>query len=134
MSWDLPVRVKRLTLPGYHYHDIDLTHMHMVVAVVGKDEIVGVAAWFEAEKNQSPQARHALLLHGLYVHPDYHRQGIGQQLFRAFEDEALAMGVDGLLVKAQEKASPFFLRQGMQKLKVENPQQQYHNRYWKWLR
>jgi hypothetical protein len=45
MTWPLPDRVKRLSLPSYRYHAHDLQHLQVVVAEDGQRDIVGVAAW-----------------------------------------------------------------------------------------
>jgi len=130
MGWDLPERVKRLSLPSYHYNEFDLQHLHMLIAEMN-NTIVAVAAWEQAADKDTPQGQTALLLHGLYVDPQWHRHGIGCRLFKAIEQASQAQGLDGLLVKAQKEAEPFFLAMGMQRLPVENIARDYANRFWK---
>ena len=53
-SWNLPERVKRLSLPLYHYHEHDLEFLELVVADVEAGGIVGVAAWETADPGDAP--------------------------------------------------------------------------------
>ena len=131
MTWDLPERVKRLSLPSYHYSSNDLDTLELIVAENSQQEITGVATWENAEPRDIPTGKSALLLHGIYVDPQYHRQGIGHELFKAAEQAALEKGLDGLLVKAQSDATGFFKAQGMEALSVHDETRDYSHRYWK---
>jgi predicted N-acetyltransferase YhbS len=131
MTWDIPERVKRLSLSSYRYTDIDFNHLDMVVAEDAQQNIVGIAAWEPASAKDLPKDKTALLLHGIYVDPAMQRHGVGQQLFRAAEKAAQKQVYDGLLVKAQRDANAFFIAMGMQQLEVEDPEKHYTNRYWK---
>ena len=133
MSWSLPERVRRLSLPLYRYTSVDLVHLEMVVAVSARTDIRGVAAWEAADATDTPGGYRALLLHGIHVDPLYHRQGAGSRLFMAAERAARAGQYDGLLVKAQHEATGFFLAQGMCRLQVSDPLRQYASRLWKSL-
>ena len=131
MTWDLPERVKRLSLASYRYTALDFQHLDMVVAEDGVQHILGVAAWEQAEAKDCPKGHSALLLHGIYVDPSHHRQGIGHQLYQKAELAAPQHGYDGLLVKAQKGAEAFFLAQGMQPLEAHDPKRDYAGRFWK---
>jgi predicted N-acetyltransferase YhbS len=130
MTWDLAERVKRLTLPTYKYNEMDLQHLEIVVAEQS-GTIVGVAAWEQANSIDAPKGKTALLLHGVYVDPEHHRQGIGSLLFSAAEQAVSKRRLDGLLVKAQKGSEPFYIAQGMRKLAVEDVKREFENRYWK---
>jgi GNAT superfamily N-acetyltransferase len=130
MSWNLPERVKRLSLPSYRYQPHDLGHLHLVVAEDAAHEIVGVAAWEEANPRDTPAGKRGLLLHGLYVDPANQHQGIGSRLLDAALAAAREGGYDGLLVKAQADANGFFAARGLMRLPVENPERDYPHRYW----
>ena len=130
MSWKLPERVKRLSLPLYRYDTMDFKALQIIVAHNGRN-IVGIAAWETADRNETPGNASALLLHGLYVDPAHQRKGIGQQLFRAAESAMHDQNFDGLIVKAQESADGFFLSQGMYRLDPGDPGRHYANRFWK---
>ena len=132
LGWDLPERVKRLSLPSYRYTAMDLKHLEIIIAEQD-GKIVALASWEPADKNDTPSQQSTLLLHGLYVHPSLQHQGLGTQLFNAIENIAKEKSFDGLLVKAQKDANEFFKKQAMQPLIVTNPDKDYENRYWKSL-
>lgn len=130
MSWDLPDRVKRLSLPVYRYDGHDFDAMGFMVAVDAGGPVVGVAAW-DPHPVTGPAGRvNGLLLHGLYVEPRWHRNGVGSRLFAALRDKAAELGRDGLLVRAQSGARGFFECMGMQALPAADDERDYANRYW----
>ncbi|MDH5324709.1 MAG: GNAT family N-acetyltransferase [Gammaproteobacteria bacterium] len=134
MSWNLPERVKRLSLSSYRYNDIDVQHLDMVVAEDEQKHVIGVAAWENADPKDTPDQKPALLLHGIYVSTRLQRKNIGTQLFHWAEVAAQKQHCDGLLVKAQKDAVAFFLAMGMKKLQQEDHRRQFANRFWKSLR
>ena len=134
MGWDLPPRVKRLSLESYRYRPEDLAHLDLIVAEVTDGPIAGVAALEPANPRDLPVGQHGLLLHGLYVDPDRQRQGIGQALLAQAMERVRRRHADGLLVKAQADANPFFASQGFSRLPVEDPARDYPHRWWKPLR
>jgi predicted N-acetyltransferase YhbS len=131
MTWTLPERVKRLSLPTYRYTALDFHYYKIVVAEDDKQNVIGISAWEQANTKDSPAGHTALLLHGIYVHPAYHHQGVGQELFKAAEQAVHRNHCDGLIVKAQENAIGFFISQGMIRLQTDDPQRHYANRFWK---
>jgi N-acetylglutamate synthase-like GNAT family acetyltransferase len=131
MTWQLPERVKRLSLPSYHYTTMDQAHLDIVVAEDSARNIVGVAAWEPAQPNDIPEDQTALLLHGIYVWPTQQHHGLGTLLFNAAAQAARQHGYTSLLVKAQTDAIPFFAALGMQPLLVKNATRDYPNRMWK---
>lgn len=133
MSWRLPERVKRLSLPSYRYDAQDYEHLDMVVAETEEHQIIGVAAWQPADDRDTPGNQRALLLHGIYIEPSFQHRGIGQQLFHCAENAVRRHGYQGLLVKAQQDANDFFIAQDMNRLESEDPARQYANRFWKKL-
>ena len=130
MNWNLPERIKRLALPVYRYTPTDYEHLEIIVAERDDKGIVGVAACEIAEAAEVP-GKSALLLHGLYVRPDFQHEGIGSQLFETVEALVPEHGCDGLLVKAQTDAVGFFEVQGMQQLESIKPDSDYALRFWK---
>jgi len=129
MTWDLPERVKRLSLSSYLYDTFDMQHQRFTVAIAA-GQIVGVAAVEEAATQDCPAGGSGLLLHGLYVHPDWMRRGIGSRLLTAVRVAAGEQGYAGVLVKAQSQASGFFRSQGLQALPVEDRARHYAQRFW----
>ncbi|MGF1612593.1 MAG: GNAT family N-acetyltransferase [Gammaproteobacteria bacterium] len=131
MTWRVSDRVKRLALPSYRYSGLDLTYLQLVVAENAARRLTGAAAWERAADKDAPPGRSALLLHGIYVDPAYHRCGIGRELLSAAEQAVHRHRHDGLLVKAQQDASGFFVAQGMIPLPASDPLHQYDRRFWK---
>lgn len=129
MSWGIPDRVKRLSLPVYSYSLEDLQHLSMYV---GQDEtgIVGVTACEPAHDSETPVGKMGVLLHGIYVRPDRHRQGVGKMLLREACHHALGCSADGLLVKAHSEACGFFSAQGLRMLPVIDSDRDYPYRFW----
>ena len=132
-TWDLPERVKRLSLASYRYNEYDLAHADIVVAEDTRGDLLGVAVWEPADASDTPKAATALLLHGLYVEPSVHHEGIGTRLLDAAEQAARTRGFDGLLVKAQRTAEGFFIARGLRPLLPEAPDRNYPHRLWKLL-
>jgi predicted N-acetyltransferase YhbS len=130
MTWDLPDRVKRLSLPSYRYTELDLQYFDIVVATEN-GHIVGVAAWEPAKPADAPKGHTAMLLHGVYVNPAHHRKGIGRRLFAAAEEAVAHKQLDGLVVKAQKGSEPFYTALGMRKLAADEKRREFENRYWK---
>ncbi len=129
--WNLPERVKRLSLPLYQYHRHDLDFLELIVAEDNQGHIVGVAGFERADPKETPPDRTALLLHGIYVASHRQHGGIGTRLFRAVEQAARARGFDGVLVKAQSGAEGFFRALGLITLPVRDEQRDYPYRFWK---
>jgi predicted N-acetyltransferase YhbS len=130
MRWNLPERVKRLSIPSYFYNEQDLQHLEIVVAKQD-NAIIAVASWEPAENKDTPDNQTGLLLHGLYVHPDKQNHGIGKKLLNAAENAARNKGLNGLLVKAQADAVDYFIKQGMHEIRIQNTSRDYAHRLWK---
>jgi GNAT superfamily N-acetyltransferase len=133
-TWQLPDRVKRLSLPGYRYDANDLEHLRLVGAVVEANAIVGVVSWEPASASDTPNGVRGLLLHGVYVVPTLHRTGIGSRLLNAAIEVARQGGFAGLLVKANRDAHGFFSAKGLQQLSVVDTGRDYPYRFWRDLR
>ncbi|MFT4606391.1 MAG: N-acetylglutamate synthase-like GNAT family acetyltransferase [Gammaproteobacteria bacterium] len=130
-TWQLPERVKRMSLPLYRYQEEDLMHMQFLIAEIADVGIVGLASLEETDTTEMPNNQRTMLLHGLYVDPFYHRQGIATKLVESVELSASKCGVNGLLVKAQADSAPFFIKKGFTKLPVKDYSRDYDYRYWK---
>jgi predicted N-acetyltransferase YhbS len=130
MTWNLPERVKRLTLPSYRYSAHDLEHLHVVLVEDAGNAVLGVAAWELASARDLPAGKTGLLLHGLYVDPAQQRAGVGSRLLEAAILAAGEQGFDGLLVKARPEAEGFFLARGLTPLPVTDAERDYPHRFW----
>jgi len=56
------------------------------------------------------------LLHGLYISPDCQGRGYGRDLMAAVLCEAMTLGAEGLVIKAERPSIGFFERCGLQPL------------------
>lgn len=54
-------------------------------------------------------------LRSLFVHKDYHQQGVGRKLVEYFEGESARLGVSVIRVASSLYAIPFYLRMGYKK-------------------
>jgi GNAT superfamily N-acetyltransferase len=130
MDWNLPERVKRLSLDSYRYREHDLDHLELFLAQDDDGIPLGVAAWEPAEACDLPAGASGLLLHGLYVDRQQQRQGTGGALVRYLLAQLRARGIDGLLVKAQVDAVGFFQKAGFAHRTVVDERRDYPHRYW----
>jgi GNAT superfamily N-acetyltransferase len=132
MSWRLPDRVKQLALPSYRYSDLDMQHMEILAAVGPNKAIIGLAACESSDDGaQHARGAPAILLHGIYVLPEYQRHGIGSHLLGMVEETARSAGLCGILVKAQTDAVGFFRAKGYSQLAKDEGHTDFPNRYWK---
>lgn len=129
-DWDLPERVKRLSLPSYTYDQHDLSVMGMVVAEDLEGEICGVAAWEASRAKDVPRGKSGFLLHGLYVEPKSQSRGVGAALLDAVISAAKAENLDGVLIKAQPAAVSFFQMHGGEKVSNREQGQAYAHLIW----
>ena len=104
-TWQLADRVKRISLPLYRYQEGDLRDMQLVVADSGEDEILGVAALEQAYATDLFEGLQTSVLHGIYVAPNLHRNGVGSRLLEKIEKMARSSGTEVLLVMARPEAS-----------------------------
>jgi predicted N-acetyltransferase YhbS len=130
MTWNLPERVKRLSLANYRYQSHDHDYLHIVAATEPSFGIVGVTAWEDASHRDLPSGKSGLLLHGLYVDPSKWHRGIGSRLLAHAMEAVREENRDGLLVKSQADAAGFFAGQGMHLLPVTDAARDYPRRYW----
>ena len=128
-SWTTTERVKRLALPIYRYQQEDLDHMWLLVAKSQEGNLAGVAALEEADKQDLPQQDNGILLHGIYVKPQFMGRGVGGELLEASAGIARSLGYRGLLVKAVRQSTGFFERYGLQAIRATSSSD-YPHRYW----
>lgn len=119
MSWPLPAKLKRRALPDFHYHTIDLDVAMLLIAIGSRSHVLGVVACEPARLTDNPQERNALLLDGLFIHPDYRDHGIAGHLLDEARALARRQGRDGLLVKVRAEVEDFFRDQGLTPLPHE---------------
>lgn len=113
MQWDLPERVKRLSLPSFHYDVLDLQHMDIQIVRNSQQAIVGVIA------TETTDLLDTILLHGVFVSTKVQRKGVGKFLLKTVEQQLLSLKVKNLLVKPQKGALNFFHKMGFESIKSE---------------
>ncbi len=134
MTWDLPERVKRLSLPSYIYDIQDLQHYQIAVACID-NRIIGVISMDSHYKYEFENTQHeVMLIHGLYIHPAQQHIGIGTRLFQHTEYIAQQQSTKRLLLRAHKHAIGFFTAMGMTKIPVSDHSRDYEQRYWKLLK
>lgn len=132
-TWRLTDRVKRISLPLYRYHEIDLQEMQIVVAHSGGDEIRGIAALEQADAGKMFDGLPTAVLHGIYVAPNLHRNGVGSRLLEKIETLVRSGGIAVLLVKARPEALSFFNARGFGKLTTGDDREDYPHQFHKIL-
>lgn len=131
MRWNIPERVKRLSLGMYRYNAVDLEHFEIMVAVTLAGELSGVAALESQAPCTLPGGKRGLLLHGLYVATHYQNQLVGSRLVATSLEAARENALDGLLVKAHSGATGYFMSRGFIKLPDESSGRNYPHLWWK---
>jgi N-acetylglutamate synthase-like GNAT family acetyltransferase len=132
-TWSLADRVKRISLPLYRYHEDDLRDMQLVVAHSSDDEIFGIAALEQAYANDLFDGLQASVLHGIYVAPNLHRNGVGSALLEKIENMASSNHTEVLLVKARPEAISFFSSHGYGRLPTRDRRRDYPYQLYKRL-
>lgn len=120
MQWDLPDRVKRLSLSSFHYDVHDLQHMDIYVAKDDEQTIIGVIA---CEMTDLPSE---ILLHGIFVRPNDQRKGVGKLLLETVEQNLPSSMIRTIVVKPQKGAQSFFRALGFERVKSHG-KNQYEN-------
>ena len=132
-TWSLADRVKRISLPLYRYHEDDLRDMQLVVAHSSDDEIFGIAALEQAYATDLFGGLEASVLHGIYVAPNLHRNGVGSALLEKIENMARSNDTEVLLVKARPEAMSFFSSHGFGTLPTRDHLRDYPYQLYKRL-
>ncbi len=130
-GWDLPDRVKRLSMNSYLYQADDIDFLVLYVSEDDNKIINGVIALQYDLSVNLPGKRRGLLIHGLYVSPDSRNQGVGRALTEVAMQRAREQGFEGVWVKAQADANAYFEHNDFEKLPVIDPQRDYPHRWWK---
>jgi GNAT superfamily N-acetyltransferase len=131
-SWQVSERVKRLSLPLYHYTMEDLADYQVDVALNSSGIICALTAWGPCDPSDLEELPGSALLHGIFVHPNAQGRGLGRQLFTRASAAMRAAGYHCVLVKASKDAVPFFLTLGLTQLPSAG--HRYPYRFWYSLR
>ena len=124
MGWDIPERVKRLSLSSLSYSADDFNYYQIMI--LEHDHVpTGVLTLDHDTYRQDKTS----LIHGIYVAAGKQKKGIGNRLLAEAEMLARQQQSCNIMVKAQKDAAGFFEACGMQKLAIENEQQDFSSRY-----
>ena len=109
-TWGLSQRVNRLAERSLTYTTFDLAFMR---AALGENKagIEIAATLWEPEKSGSGN-HSSVLLHGIYVLPEYQRCGVGANMVEHVANIVKKDGFDGITVKAWRDAEEFFMKLG----------------------
>ena len=130
MTWNIPERVKRLSLSSYYYNAVDLNHFRLFVAYDQTNAIIGVAALEPIKASAQSNTEDALLLHGIFVEPSVQGQGVGRLLVRKCVEIAAREKRKGLLVKAQPDAIGFFKTLRFKAIQSTDSKRDYPHQLW----
>ena len=122
-TWQLVPRLARLVAVTHQYESSDFLTMNFYFLCLPDLTEVGIMA-LEPQPDD-----HNLLLHGLYILPDYQNQGLGRQALNLAKEHVVSGGFRGLLVKAHASARNFFAQQTLTLLPIKNPERDYPHRY-----
>ena len=128
-TWNLPERVRRLAKPSLTYTESDLDFM---LAALGENEegnAIAAALW---EPEEGRLSRHSsILLHGLYVMPEYQRNGVGACMVEHVSKIARKAGFHGMTVKSWRDSEDFFLKLGFSDSAISGQERLYPRQLWK---
>lgn len=128
-SWEMKPRLRRLVSQTYQYDAGDFDTMRLFLLEEGEQAQAMLAVEdYPGDEVNLPDR--ILLLHGIYVRPERHGEGMGRQLLEATKTLARDGGFAGVLVKAHASASGFFQAMGMQELPVTDERRDYPHRFW----
>ena len=127
-AWNLSDRLYRLSVNAYRYSESDWLD-HQFYGLRDQNNTLLAILVFNDDASELPGDRSCLQIHGLYVHSEYRRQGLGQQLI----DHAMALAKskqrDALFVKAHESAVSFFTKHAFQHIPVVDEIRDYPHRF-----
>jgi GNAT superfamily N-acetyltransferase len=109
LSFVPPEEVGLFLGPFQHAHSMDLRHQKKIAAMIQSEMVfVGV----DREKVIGVLRGRPQRLGSLFVHKDFHRQGVGRKLVAYFEQECQLQGSQVIRVAATLYAVPFYLSMG----------------------
>ncbi|PNK61363.1 GNAT family N-acetyltransferase [Psychrobacter sp. FDAARGOS_221] len=95
------------------------------VAESAAGEVVGFIEYLLYKNQSSENDPQCAYIDGLFVHPNYQRQGVAQALYDKTVFNPYGMSINTVWVHASKLAYPFFLKQGFEV--VEQQQVERHN-------
>lgn len=131
MAWSTSDRVRRLSLPLLRYSEMDLRHMKFLLLDDSAGEAVATAAWEETEADGAERGARCLQLHGLYVLPQWQRQGLGSSLLDFASLYAVSHDIDTIAVRAWREAQPFFHEHGFEPIGTQQSLNGYSELLWR---
>jgi GNAT superfamily N-acetyltransferase len=128
MSWDLKPRVNRLILPIFLYDRDKLNSLFASVVEID-DQLIGLVCCANVQSLEPSCAINNLYLEGIFVHPLYHRQGVGSRLMKEAITLAQDSGCLSIQLRAKRESTEFFKALGFKLIHTEQPNQDYPYRF-----
>ena len=133
VTWGIPDRVRRLATPSLSYNETDLQHMSIILLTNAEMKGVAVAAWEDASRTEIPANARGVLVHGLYVVPQYQHRGLGTRLIELVAKRLADRNIDGMAVRAWRDSLAFFLSRGFAPIERETGTDTHPRRIWRAL-
>lgn len=124
-TWQLAPRLARLVATTHQYESADFFTMdfYFLRDVSQPNLNVGILALEPQPKEPT------VMLHGLYILPEYQNRGFGTQAVELAKQFVLKSQHQALLVKAHASAQNFFAKQKLELLPVIDPERDYPYRF-----
>ncbi|MDJ0882376.1 MAG: GNAT family N-acetyltransferase [Gammaproteobacteria bacterium] len=124
-GWQLPERVKKLSLSSYLYDEADLNDLSIYL-MKSDNEVLGVLV-LEIPMMSCQKDRQDLSIHGLYIVPEHQRKGLGLKMLDFALNQAMDLGLSGMTVKSQKDATSFYLKAGFRLMRSYPKTREYEN-------
>jgi GNAT superfamily N-acetyltransferase len=106
-AWNLVDRLHRLSVEAYRYRESDWID-HQFYGLRDQNNTLSAILALNNDTLELPGDLSCLQIHGLYVHADYQRQGLGQRLIENAVKLARTRHLDAVFVKSHESAVSYF--------------------------
>ena len=106
-AWNLGGRLHRLSVEAYRYRESDWID-HQFYGLRDQNNTLSAILALNNDALELPGDLSCLQIHGLCVHADYQRQGLGRRLIENAVKLARTRHLDAVFVKSHESAVSYF--------------------------